>query len=247
MGNPSRHLRVCAVVCNAWRDRKRRRIPVVCQRVSVGSGGESCRSVLRVTCGRAFFRGVIGVTEGKERNKASVCTVFVRRLSDIIDTVFINVGKKEMRRCTEMLAKKLPYKYLQASYTVEAALLMPVILAVIMALLQICFVYHDRVILREELEYIAFCKTSAEMSSVDFDPKSLEKRFLLSEITGAEVAETKSGIEIVVSMTSRRLVPLYFPDATIEEREYSVKRKKVYAKEKTMISEVLLDTLHALE
>lgn len=171
----------------------------------------------------------------------------MRRLSDIVDAVFINVGEKEMRRCTEKPVKKQPYKYLQASYTVEAAILMPVVLAVIMGLLQICFVYHDRVILREELEYVAFCKTSAETSSVIFDPKSVEKRFLLSEITETALTETKSGIEIDACMTSRRLVPLYFPEATIEERKYSVKRKKVYAKEKTMISEVLLDTLHVLE
>lgn len=135
----------------------------------------------------------------------------------------------------------------EASYTVEAAMLMPIVLVVIMALLQICFIYYDRVILREELEYIALCKTSANESKEVFRPETVGRRFLLSDLTEFELKETSCGIEISACLVSRRLVPLYFPGGSVEERALTVKRKKAYAKKKTIISEVLLDGLHVLE
>ena len=138
-------------------------------------------------------------------------------------------------------------KNAEASYTVEAAMLMPIILAVIMALLQICFIYYDRVILREELEYIVLCKTSANESKEVFHPETVGRRFLLSDLTEFELKETSGGIEVNACLVSRRLVPLYFPSGKVEERAFTVKRKKAYAKKKTIISEVLLDGLHVLE
>lgn len=135
----------------------------------------------------------------------------------------------------------------EASYTVEAAILTPIILAVIIAMIQICFICHDRVVLREALEYAAFCITSGQRIILAFDAEGVTEEMLLSEVTENMVTETSGGIVICAKMVSRRLVPLYFPGGGVTEREESVNRKKTYGKEKTIISEVLLDTFHVME
>lgn len=135
----------------------------------------------------------------------------------------------------------------EASYTVEAAILTPVVLAVMLAMIQICFICHDRVVLREALEYAAFCKTSSQRTLLAFDAQRVTEEMLLSEITDNTVSETSGGVEIYARMVSKRLIPLYFPRGGITETEASVSRKKVYAREKTIISEVLLDTFHVME
>lgn len=142
--------------------------------------------------------------------------------------------------------KKRRRKTSAAGYTVEAAIIVPVVLAVIIALIQICFTYHDRVILREALEYAALCRT-ATRTGEHFDPESVEGDCFLSDIVGSEIQESSRWIEISTGIVPRRLVPLYFFGGDIEKREYSANRKKAFAKEKTILSEVLLDSLHVLE
>ena len=148
---------------------------------------------------------------------------------------------------------------MQGSYTVEAAVLVPIILAVIIALMQICLVFHDRVVIRGVVELAALqaVQTSGETETgqkaeggwkyMALLKESIEAQLLISEITDAGIRETRTDTEVFVQMESRRLVPLYFGNGNGFRKEYSSKQKKQYAKEKTIISEVLLDTLHLLE
>ena len=148
---------------------------------------------------------------------------------------------------------------MQGSYTVEAAVLVPIILAVIIALVQICLVLHDRMVIRGVVELAALqaVQTNGETETEQkadgvwkntvFLPETIETRLLISEIKDTGIRETRTDTEVFVQMESRRIVPLYFGSGNGFVKEYSAKQKKQYAKEKTIISEVLLDTLHLLE
>ena len=145
------------------------------------------------------------------------------------------------------------------SYTVEAAVLVPIILAVIIALVQICLVLHDRMVIRGVVELAALqaVQTNGETETEQkadgvwkntvFLPETIETRLLISEIKDTGIRETRTDTEVFVQMESRRIVPLYLGSGNGFVKEYSAKQKKQYAKEKTIISEVLLDTLHLLE
>lgn len=147
----------------------------------------------------------------------------------------------------------------QGSYTVEAAVLIPVILAVIIALIQICLVLHDRTVVRGIVELVALQaaqppegeetgqRTDEEWGNVAFVPETIEEQLLISEINNAGIREDRTDVEAFVQMESRRIVPLYFGSGDGFVKDYSAKQKKQHAKEKTIISEVLLDALHLLE
>ena len=147
---------------------------------------------------------------------------------------------------------------LPGSYTVEAAVLIPVILAVIIALIQICLVLHDRTVVRGVVELAALQAALSESEETGegteeargtaiFAPETIEEQLLISEINDAGIRETRTDVEAFVQMESKRIVPSYFGIGDGFVRDYSAKRKKQYAKEKTIISEVLLDALHLLE
>lgn len=151
--------------------------------------------------------------------------------------------------------KKRNHRVLAGSYTVEAAVLLPVLLAVIIALMQICFTLHDRAVIRGILELSAL-QTVEGCSGADADvvlhnaafvPEELERQLLITSITDAEIYKTRTGAKVLVRMEAKRLVPLYFGSGVGFVKEYSVMRKKPYAGEKTMMSEVLLDALNFLE
>lgn len=135
-------------------------------------------------------------------------------------------------------------KYSAAVYTVEAAVLLPLILAVVLALIQICFVLHDRVILREALENAVLYATQEE--SYVFDRDKTEENLLISKITKEQFSRMKKGAEAVVRMESVNIVPYL----ALEDRlvtTYRAEREKLFSKEKTMVSEVLLDALDVLQ
>ena len=144
----------------------------------------------------------------------------------------------------------------EGSYTVEAAIIIPLLLAIIVALIQICFVLHDRVVIREALEWSVlqaigeegiYPENEGAKDEEWFDVAEIEKRLLISEITDLEINKMRSGYEVLVDIETRRLVPVYLGSGEGFVAEYSAKRKRLYAKEKVIISEVLLDTLQVLQ
>ena len=172
--------------------------------------------------------------------------------------------ERRPERCNMKDEQKKGNITMEGSYTVEAAILLPVLLAVVIALLQICFIFHDRTVVRgmleltvlqvaEDDEELFAAKTTEKsvadsVSDKDADiSEAVEKRLLISTITDAGIRETRTGAEVFVKLESRRIVPLYFGSGAGFVKEYSAVRKKVFSKEKTIISEVLLDTLHLLE
>ena len=136
----------------------------------------------------------------------------------------------------------------------EAAVLVPLILAVIIAMIQICLVLHDRVIVREALESAVLQATEAE-ETTDGGQSGAGRavlaqtadRLLLSDITDFRLDETRTGAEAFVRMESRQIVPVYLGTGETFVKEYRAKRKKPYAQEKTIISEVILDALQILQ
>ena len=147
----------------------------------------------------------------------------------------------------------------QGSYTVEAAVLVPVILAVLVALIQICLVLHDRTVVRGIVELAALQtaqpaegeesgQSKDEVWGIEaFAPETIEEQLLISEINDAGIRVNRTDAEAFVQMESRRIVPSYFGSGDGFVKEYSAKQNKQWAKEKTIISEVLLDALHLLE
>lgn len=131
----------------------------------------------------------------------------------------------------------------EASYTVEAALLLPLILAVVVAIIQICLVFHDRVIIREALEYAALRK--AESEEYFLRKEDLTGRLLLSEVVDFRLSSSKWETEAFAVLESRRIVPLYFMGGDVLVKECAAKRRKLYAKEKTIISEIVTDVFRS--
>ena len=132
----------------------------------------------------------------------------------------------------------------EASYTVEAAFLVPIILAVIIALIQICLVSHDRVIVREALEYAALKKIESE--EYFLQKEELAGRLLLSEVLDIGISSSNQEAEAFVLLRSRRIVPLYFRGGDGFTRKYAAKRRKMYPQEKTMVSEIVTDAFRSL-
>lgn len=127
----------------------------------------------------------------------------------------------------------------EASYTVEAALLLPLVLAVIVALIQICLVFHDRVIVREALEYAVLRK--AESEEYFLKKEELTEHLLLSEVAEVDLSSSKRGTEAFAVIRSRRIVPLFFKGGDGFVRTYTAKRKKLYSQEKTIIGRIVTD------
>lgn len=134
--------------------------------------------------------------------------------------------------------------YSDAVYTVEAAVLLPLILAVLLALIQICFVLHDRVIIREALEYAVLRGTEDE--TFMFDKDATEGSLLISKITDAQFLVTQRGAEAAVTLESANIVP-YFKAGDRFKKIYCAEQKKLYSEEKTIMSEVLLEVLGILQ
>lgn len=143
-------------------------------------------------------------------------------------------------------------KQSEASYTVEAALLSPIILAVVIALIQICFIFHDRVVIREALEYIAWIaegKSGQEMlteKATVYEYFKQDGVLLTSEIVDYHLDESWRTVEVCTKLKSKLIVPFFSEDRVLV-KEYSASKKRTYAEEKTIISEIALDTLHILE
>ena len=143
-------------------------------------------------------------------------------------------------------------KQSEASYTVEAALLSPIILAVVIALIQICFIFHDRVVIREALEYIAWIaegKSGQEMlteKATVYEYFKQDGVLLASEIVDYHLDESWRSVEVCAKLKSKLIVPFFSEDRVLV-KEYSASKKRTYAEEKTIISEIALDTLHILE
>jgi len=143
----------------------------------------------------------------------------------------------------------------EGSYTVEAAIIIPLLLAIILALIQICFVLHDRVVIRAVLEWsvlqaaedVAYPEDGGETDEEWFDIADIEKKLLISRITDLESNKRQSGYETRVCIKTRSLVPIYFGSGESIVAECAATRKRSYAKEKVIISEVLLDALQVLQ
>ena len=161
---------------------------------------------------------------------------------------------KVLNVCRGRNGRVIYMKRSEGSYTVEAAVLVPLVLAVIVAMIQICLILHDRVVVREALEY-AVLQATEENSDTDGRQGAAgetaasltEDRLLLSDITDFGLEETVNGAKASVRIESRRIVPLYLGAGDAFVKEYCAKRKKPYAQEKTILSEVILDTLQVLQ
>ena len=147
----------------------------------------------------------------------------------------MNAGWKK-KKCSSVSA---------GSYTVEAAILFPLLLAVIISLMQICLMFHDRTVVSSLVELTALQVAEGKAETVT--DRELDNRLLISEVVETGIRETQTSVEVFAQVESRRIVPLYFRSGKRFVKEYSVTRKKLYAKEKTIISEVLLDAFHLLE
>ena len=95
------------------------------------------------------------------------------------------------------------------------------------------------------LELTALQVTEGDAGQVT--ERKWDNRLLISAVVETGIRETKTNVEVFARVESRRIVPFYFRSGKGFVKEYSVTRKKLYAKEKTIISAVLLDTLHLLE
>lgn len=137
----------------------------------------------------------------------------------------------------------------EGSYTVEAAVLVPLALAIVVSLIQICFVFHDRVVVCEALEYAVLQKTKENTGAVAEGSNciEIEGRMLISEMTEVSVSEVSGRAEAFASLTSKRIIPVYLKSGGSFQKEYTATRKKRYAQEKTIVSQIVLDTLHVLQ
>lgn len=141
----------------------------------------------------------------------------------------------------------------QASYTVEAAVLTPVILAVVVALVQICFVLHDRVIVREALEYMVMTEEAdtddrnAREENTEYRFGKEEGAYLISEPANLRIEKSWKGVEGYANLKSEIIVPFLSKTGGCFTKEYRAVKKTVYAKEKTIVCELILDTLHILQ
>lgn len=137
----------------------------------------------------------------------------------------------------------------EGSYTVEVAVLAPLVLAIVVSLIQICFVFHDRVVVREALEYAVLQKTKENIGAVaeDSNCMEIEGRMLISDVTEVSVSEVRGKAEAFACLTSKRIIPVYLKSGESFQKEYTATRKKRYAREKTIVSQIVLDTLHILQ
>ena len=108
--------------------------------------------------------------------------------------------------------KKRNHRVLEGSYTVEAAVLLPVLLAVIIALMQICFTLYDRAVIRGILELSAL-QTVEGCSGADADvvlhnaafvPEELERQLLITSITDAEIYKISASALSFINKNSIR-------------------------------------------
>ena len=89
----------------------------------------------------------------------------------------------------------------EANFTVEATLLIPLITAIIIAIIQLCFVLHDRIILEEGLEHV-LSREIADKGQRDKNFQEIGERLLISRLMDTEVLEKKTINFFSFSMTS---------------------------------------------
>lgn len=130
----------------------------------------------------------------------------------------------------------------EANFTVEATVLIPLITAIIIAIVQLCFVLHDRVILMEGMEHVLSREISGK-GQRDEDFQEIEERLLISRLMDTAVLETKLEVKVSVTMESRWMVPFFFRKGQGLSKEYSASRKIPYQREKTILCEIVLDMI----
>ncbi len=130
----------------------------------------------------------------------------------------------------------------EANFTVEATVLIPLITAIIIAMIQLCFVLHDRVILAEGLEHV-LSREFADKGQRDKDFQEIEERLLISRLMDTGVSGTKKELTASATMKSRWIVPFFFRRGQGLRKEYHASRKIPYQREKTMLCEIILDMI----
>ncbi len=130
----------------------------------------------------------------------------------------------------------------EANFTVEATVLIPLITAIIVAIIQLCFVLHDRVILVEGLEHV-LSRELADKGQRDKDFQEIEERLLISRLMDTRVSGTKTETTASATMESRWTVPFFFQRGQGLRKEYHASRKILYQREKTILCEIILDMI----
>ena len=130
----------------------------------------------------------------------------------------------------------------EANFTVEATVLIPLITAIILAIIQLCFVMHDRVVLEEGLEHV-LSRELSEKGQREKDFREIEERLLISGLKNTQVSVTKTKVTASATMESRWIVPFFFRRGQGLRKEYQVSRKIPYQREKTMLCEIILDMI----
>lgn len=80
-------------------------------------------------------------------------------------------------------------KAMKGYMTVEISILFPIILLVLCTLFYLCFCFHDKVILNNDICRIAYCTRFSNMSDKEIRQKiieSLNKRLLISDVLSVE-------------------------------------------------------------
>ena len=128
----------------------------------------------------------------------------------------------------------------EANFTVEATLLIPLITAIIIAIIQLCFVLHDRIILEEGLEHV-LSREIADKGQRDEGFQEIEERLLISRLMDSAVLEKKTEVMVSATMESGWIVPFFFRRGQGLCKEYHAGRKLPHQKEKTILCEIFLD------
>ncbi len=92
---------------------------------------------------------------------------------------------------------------LKAGYTVEASLLFPIILVVILALVQLCVWLHDRVVVQSVLQqagsYLVYCNESGAVPKIPAETEAAT-----GATAGTEPAEGTEAAEVEMAETAER-------------------------------------------
>lgn len=130
----------------------------------------------------------------------------------------------------------------EANFTVEATVLIPIITAIILAIIQLCFVMHDRVVITEGIEHV-LSREMEKNGQWEKDFQEIEQHLLISKLADTEVLSTKTELTVSAMMESRWIVPFFFRGGQGLSKEYHASRKFPYQREKTILSEIILDMI----
>lgn len=115
------------------------------------------------------------------------------------------------------MKKRIKAGWAQASYTVEAAFIIPIIFGIIFALLYFLYYEHDKIVFRGNLKEAVICLTK-EKNGVPDDTewkKKLEKNLWIGQVSDGNVRDTTLQIKGQGTVQMQVSIPVmeYFLDS----------------------------------